>query len=1112
MIITRVDCRRYCSFTGWPTVVRYSRPTPSIRTWSSFFYADDRSSGCWTIACLIISAIPASSRGISTDIAKHDIPTAISEILKRDNPPKLDIFAHCVGAAAFSMSVLGGFVRGATDKTPTQIGSVILHAIHPWVVPSKWNRVSAALASMYQDLLNEETITPIPPTASQLQDQIIDRIGASIEWNDDADTRHHDFERQTETGQLICNRLTVFYGREWVHENVDERTLANLHRLFGPAHLDMLRHVFYMCKRQRLTSATGDDIYVKDDGIDKNWTFPTMFATGLRNQVFDPRSAAVSTSIMTIMFKRFDDPDLRKRTGPDRRRPVCIYLPPDVGHMDFVFGRNAARHVSSEQPGSGIFDELDSFYANPFAYPKPNLEQLLARAPDAFIETTPLAGQIVTYDIKKSSSFPRNSIQAVPKGIELRAWFELRPYGTERVKVARKREEGAETDPVGRASDSPYAPLLTEDFHGSKKYRDHRYSPQGRHLEYRYTGRSLDDELKAVVETPNGVRMIPTELDVLSGLNKRDLYASNKFLRTAFEDDELKRDLAGHPLLDAIDTYQRTIKTLFSRTKVEHGRIAEVLQRIDLDRIGKFDAKHLTIDQLFSKLLFALSANRSVDPVASGVASDLLGLFDEREHRDRSLFINATRNLYRVADRSLDGTPGAIERERDIVMNVSFRKPWARRLKTIMTGSPTADGKIRILLGSCQWPGMAVETGDASAIFERMTARARNGADGLWLLGDQVYADAVANIVETRESGELAARRYRQLVTHDCHYDEVYRNKPMKDLLESLPVWMVVDDHELADNWSGWRNEPGGSARRADFKKRFDAAVAYQWRTFVSDKDNGPYKNPVADRDGNVLRGFWYRFSTAFLHCFAMDTRTERVWPADGRWRDRRIAGTDQLMEIGKWLAAVGASDEPKFLLSGSPFGLVRTREANDPSLCWNADDWAGYPRSMRELVELVLDHKVRNLFLVCGDAHLSGFATVTIMVDGKIGATITTIVCSGLNASLPFANLHQRDIASLQSLFDPPQSGNSSSTPIPNLDFRRGKAKQRITAHSRFTVMSHAQRQFGELRIVPARWPGGPSVEFEVFPEGQPPVAVTFDRISPEGRPREGDISRRAP
>ena len=610
-----------------------------------------------------------------------------------------------------------------------------------------------------------------------------------------------------------------------------------------------------------------------------------------------------------------------------------------------------------------------------------------------------------------------------------------------------------------------------------------------------------------------GLRMSDQRLDEFSGLNKRDLYASNKFLRTVFEGNELKRDLAGHPLRDAVQTYKRAIRTLLRGTKVEPGRVADVLQRIDLVRIGNLDAKHLTIDQLFSKLLFALSANRSVDPVASGVASDLLRIFNEREHPgDRSLLLNATRTLYRAADLSLDGTPGAIERERDIVMTVSFRKPWARRLKTIMTGSPTPDGKIRILIGSCQWPGVAVETGDASAIFERMTARARDGADGLWLLGDQVYADAVANIVETRESGELAAQRYRQLVTHDCHYDEVYQNKPMRDLLESLPVWMVVDDHELADNWSGWRNEPVGSARRADFKKRFDAAVAYQWRTFIDDEGEGPYMNPVADRNGNVLRGFWYRFSTAFLHCFAMDTRTERVWPVDGRWRDRRIAGTDQLMEISKWLADVGTSDEPKFLLSGSPFGLVRTREANDPSLCWNADDWAGYPRSMRELVELILDHRVRNLFLVCGDAHMSGFATVSIMVDGKIGATITTIVCSGLNASLPFANLHQRDIVSPGSLFDPPQSGNPSSTPIPNLDFRRGKPKQRITAHSRFTVMSHAQRQFGELRIVPARWPGGPSVEFEVFPEGQPPVAVTFDRISPEGRPRDGDTTRRAP
>ena len=398
----------------------------------------------WVLDHRLSNLLGDTPRQASTidDVAACDIPGAfdkIEAVLLAQGMPASDgirVFAHCVGAAALSIAVLSGRLTRANGRS--RISGLVMHAVHPWTVPSRWNRVSASLAAFYRDVVGDQVLDPLPGSPPAGMDQVIDRLAASIPWAGTANAIHlADARRRGEDpadheryGDLICNRMTLFYGREWDHDNLDPRTHSRLHELVGPAHLSVFKHLFYILRRQRLTDAHGRNAYLTQEALGEHWTFPTLFATGRANGVFDPASAARSFLAMSLLRRR--EPAIG-RSG--------LYLPDGIGHMDFLFGRyngtlqqaDGAAQAASDppKPGTGLQQTLCAFVNDPEAWLEArershgpaDRQDAVRLSPHVEVDATPWVGPMVRYTLE-------------PGHFELEVWIELRPFRSARVRPA----------------------------------------------------------------------------------------------------------------------------------------------------------------------------------------------------------------------------------------------------------------------------------------------------------------------------------------------------------------------------------------------------------------------------------------------------------------------------------------------------------------------------------------------------------------------------------------------------------------------------------------------------------------------------------------------------
>lgn len=262
------------------------------------------------------------------DIAHNDIPAAIDRVHAQAGGQPIDVFAHCVGAGAFAMAALQA--RFDTAK----VRAAIIHAVHPWVVPSVSNRFSGALAALYRNLLTgNERIDPLLPAKPGPADELLDRFAATLAWTDEERSLHEAHRDSPGAGCAICNRMTAFYGREWVHANLDPRTHERLGELVGVAGVEVFRQLYFIVLRERLTNREGENSYLLEDNFLANWHFPTLFVHGLENKVFDPRGAARTWNRLRRVFAQ----------SPDR--VVRTFIRKGYGHMDFLFGKNAHQDI-----------------------------------------------------------------------------------------------------------------------------------------------------------------------------------------------------------------------------------------------------------------------------------------------------------------------------------------------------------------------------------------------------------------------------------------------------------------------------------------------------------------------------------------------------------------------------------------------------------------------------------------------------------------------------------------------------------------------------------------------------------------------------------------------
>jgi cholesterol oxidase len=258
------------------------------------------------------------------------------------------------------------------------------------------------------------------------------------------------------------------------------------------------------------------------------------------------------------------------------------------------------------------------------------------------------------------------------------------------------------------------------------------------------------------------------------------------------------------------------------------------------------------------------------------------------------------------------------------------------------------------------------------------------------LLGDQVYVDATANVFDVPGADPVvrAARAY----------DLNWRLRPLREVRARLPVYTMLDDHEVADDWQ----PPGPDAQ----PPTQDAAALQAWQ------DHQAKLNPPSLEDGaGRVTTASYTMAPGGWPFFVFDTRRCRerrtlVQEAGGTLvEDAAIVPAATLQALADWLARTAAVPV-RFIASPSTVLPPEQRDSASPE-CVRLDSWSGYPASLCALLRLCDRDEAQGVVLLCGNAHLS---LVSRFVFGS-GRVLHVVVASGLYAPWPFSNTCLQDL-----------------------------------------------------------------------------------------------------
>lgn len=294
----------------------------------------------------------------------------------------------------------------------------------------------------------------------------------------------------------------------------------------------------------------------------------------------------------------------------------------------------------------------------------------------------------------------------------------------------------------------------------------------------------------------------------------------------------------------------------------------------------------------------------------------------------------------------------------------------AERSEAVFRTFPKADddgGRLDFLIGSCRYPGLMWKIRHSDRIFGPMGDLVWHaGDDGaprfVLMVGDQVYADLFNRAVPLGRADTYDEFRERYLTA--------FSSRNMRRLLRRTPTYMILDDHEIEDNWT--QDRLRRDAKYQLFTIAIDAYLSYQW-------SHGPR---------SYGKRLYYRFDYGGFPFFVLDTRTQRYLEGEkGVLADNHMLGRPtlpgsppgQLARLLSWLNEQQAQrgNVPKFIVSSSVFvpSPMRARAAMSERQKEESDSWPGFPVTRRAILSRLIDGGVQNVVFLSGDIHCANIA-----------------------------------------------------------------------------------------------------------------------------------------
>lgn len=299
----------------------------------------------WVVDLRTSSGMPTAMLPWSfEDVAFADIPVAIEHICQKTRQAKVDIIAHCMGSAMFSMAVLAPPKNDAPyfrerQLLPQRINKAVLSQVGPRVVFSPENIFRAYGLSYIQQMTPFMFYSFKRSDAPSMMEGLLDRLLNALPYPDgefDLENPGLPWAKTAYVGTR--HRMDGLYGRTFSLANLSKKTLDHIDDIFGPLNMVTLAQVIRFAIHERVTNRHGENEFVTNERLQKFWKFPTLSVHGDQNGLADISTLGRMEKTMSA-------------AGCDYHTETLA----GFGHQDALIGKNAKVN----------FDKIDRFLQQP---------------------------------------------------------------------------------------------------------------------------------------------------------------------------------------------------------------------------------------------------------------------------------------------------------------------------------------------------------------------------------------------------------------------------------------------------------------------------------------------------------------------------------------------------------------------------------------------------------------------------------------------------------------------------------------------------------------------------------------------------------------------------
>ncbi|CAN7757559.1 alpha/beta fold hydrolase [Mesorhizobium sp. LjNodule214] len=230
-------------------------------------------------------------------MAEEDIPIAVQHVLAVTGQEKLDVVGHCMGAAMFSMAVLGEHDR---RNLHNKIGRVVFSQVGPAMLLSPANVLAAYIMRYVRYFLQLEDYVFSPHGDIPIAGQLLDRALSAMRVPPEEYRRENPLWPPGKATPWVGtrHRMDALYARTFSLKNLSDLVLDNIDDFFGPLSVETVSQVIHFAGFNTVTDRAGINRYVLPDRVRDRLKFPMMSIHGAENGLVDPSTLRLMRNML----------------------------------------------------------------------------------------------------------------------------------------------------------------------------------------------------------------------------------------------------------------------------------------------------------------------------------------------------------------------------------------------------------------------------------------------------------------------------------------------------------------------------------------------------------------------------------------------------------------------------------------------------------------------------------------------------------------------------------------------------------------------------------------------------------------------------------------------